>query len=147
VFRARDYRAFANENRAAIHDFEMKRNRAFTEERTRWVQNGEYSRAVEFLPDEPRHLPLSTAFVEGREIVEAPFAGLIWRINVRPGERIAKGDAVAIVEAMKMECQIYSPVDGVVHRIFVRERQQVEQGAPIVTVKLDGFHPDGSRAA
>jgi urea carboxylase len=147
VFRTRDYRAFADENRVAIRDFEMKRTQAFAQERTRWAQNGEYLRAVEFTPDETRHLTPPATFVEGSEIVEAPFAGLIWRINVRLGERIAKGDAVAIVEAMKMECQIYSPVDGVVRRICVTERQPVEQGAPIVLVELDGYHPDGSRPA
>ena len=51
------------------------------------------------------------------------------------GDRVASGDVVAAVEAMKMECPVHSAVDGVVRRIVVRERQSVRQGTPMIGVE------------
>jgi len=59
--------------------------------------------------------------------VAAPFDGVV-TVVVREGDRVAAGDTVATIEAMKMEASITAPVDGTVARVPLRESQQVEGG-------------------
>jgi urea carboxylase len=135
LFRARDYRAFCHEHREGIAAFEAKRREAFAEERSEWERRGEFSRVAELSRDESADEVSTIVVPEGSEIVEAPFGGVVWRISVKVGDRVGRGDAVAVVEAMKMECPVHSAVDGVVRQIFVKERQPVQQGTPLVAVE------------
>jgi biotin carboxyl carrier protein len=57
--------------------------------------------------------------------VKAPMPGLIRRITVEPGQTVAKGDALLVLEAMKMENILKSPADGVVAEVRVTEGQAV----------------------
>jgi pyruvate carboxylase subunit B len=64
----------------------------------------------------------------------APMPGLIVAIEVEPGTPVQKGQGLVIMEAMKMENELRSEVDGVVEAVHVRPRQIVERGAPLVVV-------------
>jgi biotin carboxyl carrier protein len=57
--------------------------------------------------------------------VKAPMPGLIRRITVAPGQTVAKGEALLVLEAMKMENILKSPADGVVAEVRVTEGQAV----------------------
>jgi biotin carboxyl carrier protein len=57
--------------------------------------------------------------------VKAPMPGLIRRITVAPGQTVVKGEALLILEAMKMENILKSPADGVVAEVRVTEGQAV----------------------
>ncbi len=46
-----------------------------------------------------------------------PMPGLIIRINVKIGDKVKTGDNIAVMEAMKMEIDLPSPVDGTVKSI------------------------------
>lgn len=67
--------------------------------------------------------------------VKAPMPGLIHSIKVEVGQQVAKGDALLILEAMKMENVIKSPADGVVGKIAVTKGQNVEKGAVLISLK------------
>ncbi len=67
--------------------------------------------------------------------IKAPMPGLIHSIKVAEGQQVAKGDALLILEAMKMENVIKSPADGVVGKISIVQGQNVEKGAVLVTLK------------
>ncbi|MGI6004601.1 MAG: biotin/lipoyl-containing protein [Christensenellales bacterium] len=54
----------------------------------------------------------------GGEAVECPMPGTIISVNVQNGQSIKRGDLVCILEAMKMENEILSPVDGVVSSVI-----------------------------
>ncbi len=56
----------------------------------------------------------------------APMPGLIAQINVREGEQVTKGDALMIIEAMKMQTSIRAERDGTVASIAVEPGQQVD---------------------
>lgn len=60
--------------------------------------------------------------------VRATMPGLIVRIAAEIGHEVAKGHAVIILEAMKMENEIRAPIDGTVREIRVRQGQPVEKG-------------------
>ncbi len=66
---------------------------------------------------------------------QAPMAGKIIQILVEPGDAVKAGDALLILEAMKMEQQILAPQDGVVDRILCQENDQVSAGAELVVMR------------
>ncbi len=70
----------------------------------------------------------------GEVVIRAPMPGLIARIPVVEGQTVTKGETVAILESMKMENELKSPRDGVVHRISVAPGDSVEQNKVLVTI-------------
>lgn len=59
--------------------------------------------------------------------LKAPMPGLVLSIDVAIGTEVKKGDALLILEAMKMENVIKSPTDGVIKSIAVKTGQAVEK--------------------
>jgi biotin carboxyl carrier protein len=55
--------------------------------------------------------------------------GLVVAVLAREGDRVAAGQAVMVVEAMKMENEIGAPSDGVVAKVSVRPGEAVEKEA------------------
>ena len=66
--------------------------------------------------------------------VEAGAAGKIFKIEKNVGDKVAKGDAVLILEAMKMEIPVVAPADGTVASINVAVGDTVESGALLATL-------------
>src|SRR5690606_13009749 len=62
-------------------------------------------------------------------VLVAPMPGMVVRILVEPGQTVAAGQGVIVVEAMKMENELRSPAAGVVAHIAVSAGQTVEKGA------------------
>lgn len=60
--------------------------------------------------------------------VAAPMPGKILRVAVSVGAPVKNGDLVLILEAMKMENEIFSPADGVVKEIRARDGETVNTG-------------------
>jgi biotin carboxyl carrier protein len=58
----------------------------------------------------------------------APMPGKIIRVLVSEGEKVAKGSALLVLEAMKMEHTIRAPHDGVVKRLKLRAGEMVSRG-------------------
>jgi propionyl-CoA carboxylase alpha chain len=58
----------------------------------------------------------------------APMPGLVVRTEVEPGQRVARGQPVLVLEAMKMEHTVRSPHDGVVEAVLVAVGEQVAVG-------------------
>ena len=57
--------------------------------------------------------------------IRAPMPGAVVKINCRQGEMVRKGDVLIILEAMKMENEIHSPIDGFIKEICVKEGMTV----------------------
>ncbi len=66
--------------------------------------------------------------------VAAPFSGVV-TLKAAVGESVHAGQAVASIEAMKMEAAITSPIDGVIERLAIGATQQVEAGDLLVVVR------------
>lgn len=69
--------------------------------------------------------PVELASATGRE-VNSPMAGNIFKVLVQPGQQVKQGEAVIILEAMKMENEIIAPEAGTISEVFVKEGQTVE---------------------
>jgi urea carboxylase len=72
---------------------------------------------------------------EGSELVEAPLGGSVWKMLVSEGDRVEKGTVIAVIEAMKTECDVPSPAAGVVRRVYAEERQAIAPGAPMIALE------------
>lgn len=66
--------------------------------------------------------------------VTAPLAGNIFKIVVRPGDVVASGDVVLVLEAMKMETEIRAASGGTVSQVLVREGDAVDAGHTLITL-------------
>ena len=71
----------------------------------------------------------------GSGCVTAPMPGKVVRLLVAPGDSVAAHQAVAIVEAMKMENELRASRGGVVRDVLVREGASVEAGTPLVLIE------------
>ncbi len=68
----------------------------------------------------------------GRETVAAPMPGLVVAVPVAPGDAVAAGQTVAVIEAMKMQNELVAESAGRVHEVRARPGQVVESGTPLV---------------
>ncbi len=66
--------------------------------------------------------------------ISTPMPGIIVRIPVATGQDVAIGDVLVVVEAMKMENEYRSAVDGVVSTLHVAVGESVEANAVLITV-------------
>ncbi len=64
--------------------------------------------------------------------IVSPLAGKIVSIDVKPGQAVAEGAQVAILEAMKMNTYLYASRAGTIGAVLVNPGDNVEEGAPIV---------------
>ncbi|HBP52156.1 MAG TPA: acetyl-CoA carboxylase biotin carboxyl carrier protein subunit [Clostridiales bacterium] len=67
----------------------------------------------------------------GANSVTAPMPGTINAVKVTSGQQVKKGDVLFILEAMKMENEIYADKDGKVGQVFVQKGASVSTGAPL----------------
>ena len=80
-------------------------------------------------------VPATTAIpATGGTPVPAPLAGNIFKVNVKPGDHVAEGEVIIILEAMKMETEVCTPSAGTVGPIAVREGDTVAVGDTLLTL-------------
>ena len=66
--------------------------------------------------------------------IEAPMPGNVLKVNVKVGDTVAEGQAVAVLEAMKMENDIVAPSAGTVASVNVSVGDSVNSGDVLVTL-------------
>ena len=64
--------------------------------------------------------------------------GVVIKLLVKEGDKVAKDQPLLILEAMKMQNEIAAPAEGTVKALHVREGQAVASGAKLVTLAADG---------
>ncbi|MBO7518723.1 MAG: sodium-extruding oxaloacetate decarboxylase subunit alpha [Methanobrevibacter sp.] len=65
----------------------------------------------------------------------ASMQGMVLKIKVNTGDKVQKGTVVAVLEAMKMENDIYAEEEGIVEQIFVEEGDTVNAGDNLMLIK------------
>ena len=70
----------------------------------------------------------------GTTPVNSPMPGTILDVKVAVGQAVKEGDLVVILEAMKMENEIYAPCAGTVAQVLTSKGASVDTGAPLVTI-------------
>jgi pyruvate carboxylase subunit B len=100
---------------------------------TLWMNGFRYE--VEALDERTRAIQELTAARSGPvgpAPVSAPMPGLVVRIYVHEGEQVVAGQAVIVIEAMKMENELRAVADGTVKKVRAAPGHAVEKGAVLV---------------
>ena len=87
------------------------------------------------------------AAVTGSQDVPAPMPGIVLRIECKEGQAVKKNQLIMVMEAMKMENEIYAPCDGVIGKIAVTQGQQVSAGDVLVSMGTTAAAPAAPAAA
>ena len=72
--------------------------------------------------------------------LRAPMPGVVALVAVGEGDRVAAGQTLVVVEAMKMEHPVVAPADGTVLAVHVAVGEGVEAGAPLLAFEPDAVH-------
>jgi 3-methylcrotonyl-CoA carboxylase alpha subunit len=64
--------------------------------------------------------------------LNAPMPGKIIALHVKAGQLVKKGEALIVMEAMKMEHVVFAPSEGVVKEVFFGLGEQVGEGVPLI---------------
>lgn len=70
-------------------------------------------------------------------LIEAPMPGLVKAVDAVPGQAVAQGDRLAVLEAMKMEHSLLAARDGVVAEVLAATGDQVEAGAALIRLEAE----------
>ena len=97
------------------------------------VNGNKYQLAVKDKFDELLHsLGLDAMASKKVNEIKAPMPGLVLEVKVNEGDTVKKGDAILVLEAMKMENNIKSPTDGIVKKIHVKKGMAVEKNQVLI---------------
>lgn len=92
-----------------------------------------YSISVKDRYDELLHqLGMDKALANKFSNIKAPMPGMVLNILVGEGSEVKKGDALLILEAMKMENILKSPADGTVKKVSVKQGMAVEKNQILI---------------
>ena len=91
---------------------------------------------IEMVEEKKKKLAMKLARgASGRQDLKSPMAGNVRQVLVQPGDRVAAGQVLLILEAMKMENEIKSPIDGIVSSLTARAGSAVASGDPLCVVE------------
>lgn len=88
-------------------------------------------------PSSTSSKPSASPAAVGDGVVPSPLSGKVVAVAASPGKKVAKGDEVITIEAMKMNTFVYAPADGVIEEIFVASGDAVEEGQSLFKIKAD----------
>ena len=101
---------------------------------SRWYATGPLGGSVT-LVQRSRFPDPDAEAVEGGLV--APMPGKVLMVDVQPGDRVAAGQVLVVMEAMKMEHQITAPADGEVSEVRAAVGDQVDNGELLVVIAAD----------
>jgi len=83
----------------------------------------------------PDALEGSSQSLGGGDTVIAPMPGLVKQVNISAGQSVQEGDALIVLEAMKMEHTLTAPRDGSIKQLNVVAGSQVEDGTILIALE------------
>lgn len=78
--------------------------------------------------------PVAQPSAGASSVVTAPLNGKITQVNVKPGDQVAAGQAVVVLEAMKMENNLAAPCDGTVKALCCKAGDSVAKDAVLAVI-------------
>ncbi|WP_341582520.1 biotin/lipoyl-containing protein [Marinobacter metalliresistant] len=133
TFDLKSHQAFLDANAGSIADFRKMQQAAYAKEIARWKDNE--TDELDRLAKAPPKADLSGLEKFG-ELVSAEIAGNIWKCLVKPGDTVAEGDPLMIVEAMKMEFEVNATLAGEISAMHVQPGKAVTPGEPLLSIKI-----------
>jgi urea carboxylase len=130
-----DYESLLVSEKSSIADAKARQQRAFNEERERWILRGQLQFSSE--SEDGEGVEAAAAVPAGARSVESHVSGSIWKIHVEPGTKVSAGAPLVVVESMKMEVTVEAPCAGTVIDVVCREGRPVSAGQAVVVLRED----------
>ena len=67
--------------------------------------------------------------------VKSEITGTVWQVKSKPGDKVDSGDALVVIESMKMEIPVITEDAGVVKEILVKEKDPVAEGQVVAILE------------
>ncbi|MBU2924498.1 urea carboxylase [Colwellia sp. 1_MG-2023] len=132
TFSLAQYQESLSENQESIVAFKDKQQKAFEAERQQWQESGQ----ANFVADEMTQVETDVVSLTAEQRgVDSHVAGNIWKILVKPGEKVTAGQPLLILEAMKMEIEVVAPAAGTVASLVQKEGAQVHAGQRLLILE------------
>jgi urea carboxylase len=132
VFSLKKYNQFLQSISESAISFKNKQQAAFEAERDRWAANNLLVEELDVLPaidDSEFELPPNS------QVVPSPIPASVWQILVEKGDEVREGDRLVILESMKMEMTINTPISGKVIEVFCNLGQMVSSGQTLFAIQ------------
>jgi len=133
VFSLKQYNEFLDTIADEAAAFKAKQQAAFEAERERWVANN-----LLVQTDSPVDVPADDRVLDlppNSQVVESHIPANVWQIVVELGAEVAVGDRLVVLESMKMEIAIATPVAGTVIEVLCTQGQMVSAGQPLFVIQ------------
>ena len=132
TFSLADYQQQLCDNQDSIVTFKENQQKAFEAERQHWQETGQ----ADFVADEMTQVETDVvALTAEQRGVDSHVAGNIWKILVKPGEKVSAGQPLLVLEAMKMEIEVVAPAAGTVSSLVQKEGAQVHAGQRLLILE------------
>lgn len=134
TFNLGEYKKFLDENKESIKKFKDHQEAAFEAERQRWKEQG----LDEFISESDESSAIvEEEVLEGCEAIRTNVPGAVWKVLIKEGEEIEKGQDIMVLESMKMEFPISSEVSGKVEKIYLKPGDQVTAGQLAASICIE----------
>ena len=67
--------------------------------------------------------------------IKSEITGTVWKLQARPGDTIAAGDTLIVIESMKMEIPVIAEDGGILGELLVREHDPVIEGQTVAILE------------
>lgn len=81
-----------------------------------------------------RHFTLRFLSRMARIEIKSEITGTVWQVKSRPGDQVEAGDALVVIESMKMEIPVITEDAGKVLEIRVKEKDPVAEGQVVAVI-------------
>jgi len=150
-FNVAAYLAQLAADKPAIDAFKHSQRDAFEAEVERWQALQAPAEDAAQGRDRPHAHAASSSLPPGAQSVASHVSGALWAVHAKPGDVVAKGQALAVVQAMKMELSVLAPRAGKVLALSAKPGDAVESGdallvlgaLPMDAVALQGAYKAG----
>jgi len=133
TFDLKSHQAFLDANENSIAEFRKLQQAAYAKEVALWKESE--AEELDRLAKAPPKVDASSLERFG-ELVSAEIAGNIWKCLVKPGDTVAEGDPLVIVEAMKMEFEVNATLSGKISAMHVEPGKSVTPGEPLLSIEV-----------
>jgi urea carboxylase len=130
VFNYGDYLEYLEQIKDEGRKFKSHQVESFNIEKNMWKEKG----LDQFISKHDEGSVKDLELPEGSVALAANMPGSVWKITVKVGDQVKKGDVIVVEESMKMEFAQEAPCDGVIKEIYIQEAQQVAAGQILAAI-------------
>lgn len=126
------YMEFLKEIEESAKLFKEHQQKSFNEERERWKKLG----LAEYVSENSNvEESVEEKVPENRTGIYSQMHASVWKVLVKPGDRVKKGDTLIIEESMKMEINIECTCNGIIDKVYIEPGDEVQPGQVLISIE------------